>query len=216
MKPVARTLFIIIALSALIGVGLYANGYPPERDVTVAWKQTGFTVITWPFFFAVMASLLGLPMLWMKRNMLNVSPSKARNAVTLSIVVGPIFMLLTHILVAMEIMSLISDPTGDVLVLIATAVMFGLMGNYMSIIPYKSMIGLKTQWTLAHPMIWTKTHRFLGKYVLLVALIVTPLAALIDRENALMALIIAYLSAYLAGIVYARMIGRDRLLSRVD
>ncbi|GLQ20587.1 SdpI family protein [Algimonas porphyrae] len=216
MKSVSNMLIGIIALTALIGIVLYANGYPPERAELVRWKVIGYQVITFPLFFAGMAALFGLPLLRLKRSVLDTEPSKARNATIVSILIAPALMFFMQILFPLEAYGLMSDPTGDVLVLLASALMFGLVGNYMSIVPYEAKIGLKSRWTLADPVTWSKTHRFLGKYILLIVIIVTPVAALIDRENALMILIVAYLSAYVAGLFYARMIGRDRIISRAD
>ena len=216
MKTTLRLTICIIALTALIGLSLYVNGFPPEREGLIGIKKIGYEVITFPLFFAGAGAILSLPIIFRKKIELNGPPSKARNAVILSVLMVPLFMLFIQIMLPLERYELISDPVGDFLVLIFTAIILGIGGNYLSIVPFKARMGFRNKWTMADPVVWTKTHRFLGKYILLTALLVTPIAGLLDRENSLIILALSVLTVKICGFIYSRMIGRDRIISRAD
>ncbi|MGI6683918.1 MAG: SdpI family protein [Bacillota bacterium] len=49
------------------------------------------------------------------------------------------------------------------LVPMSIAILFVILGNYMSTIRHNYFMGIKTPWTLANEKVWTKTHRLGGK-----------------------------------------------------
>ena len=216
MKSTLKIAICIITLTALIGLVLYMNGFPPEREGLVGIKKIANKIMTFPLFFAGIGALLSFPIILRKREELNAPRSKSRNAVVVCALMPPIFVLFIQIALPLERYGFMSDTAGDLLVLIFTACVLAVGGNYLSIIPYKARMGFKNKWTLSDPVVWTKTHRFLGKYILLTALFVTPIAAMIDRENAIVMLAFAVIGVKISAFIYSRMIGHDRLAARAD
>lgn len=49
----------------------------------------------------------------------------------------------------------------------AVALLFIVMGNYMSKIKYNYLVGFRLPWTLASENVWNKTHRFGGKLMVM-------------------------------------------------
>ena len=81
---------------------------------------------------------------------------------------------------------------------------FLVMGNYIVTAPFEARIGFRTKWTLSDPVVWAKTHRFLGRNLVFGALLTLPLFAVIDADYVLYAPIV--FAVLLKGIawLYAR------------
>ncbi len=70
----------------------------------------------------------------------------------------------------------VSMPT---IVMLATGVLYLLLGNYMGKLRRNFFIGIRTPWTLASDAVWERTHRFGGRLFMLGGL-ATVLIALVD------------------------------------
>ena len=63
-----------------------------------------------------------------------------------------------------------SQPFKTVLPLLF-AVLFIILGNYMPIVQPNRTFGLRVPWTLNNPHCWRRTHRFAGKFLFIIGLI---------------------------------------------
>ncbi|MEW9571004.1 SdpI family protein [Rhodanobacter sp. Si-c] len=92
----------------------------------------------------------------------------------------------------------VSMPT---IVMLATGVLYLLLGNYMGKLRRNFFIGIRTPWTLASDAVWERTHRFGGRLFMLGGL-VTVLIALVDPAPWLLLIVLAAMWLIAAGYSY--------------
>jgi uncharacterized membrane protein len=78
------------------------------------------------------------------------------------------------------------------LLLIGLALMFMLLGNYLSAVRPNFFVGIRTPWTLSSEEVWKKTHRFTG--ILWVAASIIFLIIIIFSERVSPAILLSYIS----------------------
>lgn len=64
----------------------------------------------------------------------------------------------------------------DTFVILGIGITFIIMGNYMPQIRHNYFFGIKTPWTLADEVVWTKTHRIGGALFMVFGLALLPTA----------------------------------------
>jgi len=161
-----RVIWIAIGLLCLAGtisLILWLGGYPPSptdsTDKAVGlWRQ----IITAPLGLGLIGLLITIPIIFIKRSRL-LEDSKT-NAITESaILFMPILILGLQVIIPLKIYGLIQADNIQFLIFMLAATFFLTMGNTIVTVKFDSNIGLRNKWTLSDPAIWTRTHRFLGR-----------------------------------------------------
>lgn len=88
----------------------------------------------------------------------------------------------------------------------AVGVLFVVLGNYMGKVTRNFFVGIRTPWTLANEEVWSRTHRFGGRLMVLAGL-VCLVAALLDVMSAAI-LIGAILLAAVVPVAYSYVVYR--------
>lgn len=87
------------------------------------------------------------------------------------------------------------------IVMLATGVLYLLLGNYMGKLRRNFFIGIRTPWTLASDAVWERTHRFGGRLFMLGGL-ATVLIALVDPAPWLLLVVLVAVWLIAAGYSY--------------
>jgi len=175
---------IIISLTAAISIGLWLSGYPPEKeglsDAAIATRAKMST----PLFWAFISSFITTAVIWAKRNQLNTATGKPLFLAQIGSVTPALAILLLQILILLKFYGLLDEGGSNIVFFYFIAAFFMFAGNYIVTVPFQSRMGFRTQATLSDATIWARTHRFLGRSLMLAALISLPLPLLIDGQYA--------------------------------
>ena len=69
------------------------------------------------------------------------------------------------------------------LLIIGLALMFMLLGNYLSAVRPNFFVGIRTPWTLSSEEVWKKTHRFTGVLWVVASLILLIIAIVLESVS---------------------------------
>lgn len=194
----------LLGISALISTALWLNGFPPEWDtekgeVTSAIRR----FLTAPYAIVATGSFMTLITIPAKRAKLR-SSGKSRQIAVMSVLLIPILTLFLQIVMPLMLYDVVGEWGAEFLFLLVAAVFFLTIGNYIVTAEYGSRIGLRNKWTLADPLVWTKTHRFFGRSLVLGTLIILPIGLLVKPEYATYTLVGIAVSLKLIALLYAR------------
>ncbi len=211
----SRTIYLaagIILLTAVIGIALWLAGFPPpleshEHDGTIARA-----ILTFPLFWAIMAAGITTVVVIVKRG--RFEGGKADTLPTVGILTIPLVALLAQILAPLSSYNVISDRGTNLVFFAALALFFLIVGNFIVTAPPGSRVGFRNKWTLSDPVVWTRVHRFLGRSLVIIVLLVAPLAYLVAPENAQWALIGAVVAVKGLTYLYARNLAQRIALRR--
>lgn len=184
MKRAIFTSAIIILLTAAIGIGLWANGFPPEQEGLSEGASALRGEITRPLFWAGLSALVSSVVIYVKRHQLRANAGKAQFVTMVGTQTPALAILLIQILVALKLYGLVDGDMGQVIFFYFLAGFFLLMGNYIVTAPYQSRIGYRTEATLSDERVWIRAHRFLGRSLMLATLISLPLPLFVEGQNA--------------------------------
>ncbi len=184
MRQSLFTAAIIVALTACIGITLWANGYPPEKAGLTEFKSQMLSVITFPLFWAGFGLLLTVPTIWFKRRRLAETSGKAAILPALSVQLFALAGLLMQVLIPLDLYGFIESEGSQIAFFYFIALAFGLIGNFVVTVPFEGKVGFRTAATLSDHTVWTKTHRMLGRRLVTIVLVTLPLPFLVGGQMA--------------------------------
>ncbi|MBK7427990.1 MAG: SdpI family protein [Saprospiraceae bacterium] len=76
-------------------------------------------------------------------------------------------------------------------------------GNYMPRLKPNYFVGIRTPWTLEHPEVWSKTHRFSGRLWMIVGIILLIIYAIFYNRLTPALAIIAIISLAFISVIYS-------------
>lgn len=104
------------------------------------------------------------------------------------------------------------DPSGGPVmirgILLATALLFLLLGNVLPKARPNFFLGVRTPWTLTSDLSWQKTHRLIGRLWVAVGLIGVPLALFAPVQTALWLIVGGSVGAAIIAVVYSFLVWR--------
>jgi len=194
----------LIGITALIGTCLWVNGFPPEKEGLSDFALKARQVITFPLFWAGLSTAISVPILRFKAKRLNSATGKARMLPQIAMLAAPITMLFAQIMIPLDFYNLISEKSVDLGFYGLITAFFLLVGNYVVTIPFESRLGFRTKATLSNSAIWTKSHRFLGRNIVLISLLMIPTAIVTSTDAAQWALVAMIFLIKAFTYIYAR------------
>lgn len=206
MNRTVKIASLMILVTALIGVGLWAFGYPPPSDDPIKQASTVRAVVTSPFFWAGSGGIITALIVAMKKR--NFSGAKSDALPATGILMIPALALMMQILAPLVAYDMISDVGVQGFVLGALALFLLIVGNFIVTVAPGSRIGIRNRWTLSDPNVWIKTHRFFGPRLMLTVLVVTPAAFFINAGKAHYILLAAVILLKGVTWLYARGLAR--------
>ena len=212
MKQSIRISALITMVTAAIGVILWFNGYPPEKEGLSEGAAQLRAIFTFPLFWAGAGLALGLTYIWFKRDKLAEQAGKAGNIPAFAVQLPALLALMFQILFPLDIYGVVeSSGGGQVVMFYFMTALFLVVGNFIVAAPFGSRIGFRTAATLSNEKVWSKVHRTVGRNLVLIALITLPLPWFIDPQIALWIMIGLVACAKFIAWTYAR-----RLVARVQ
>lgn len=189
MKQSFYTTAAIALVTAVIGIVLWANGFPPEKEGLSETSLQVRAVVTFPLFWAGFCLVTTLPLIWFKRGRLTAPAGKASRIPAFSVQLPALAGLLFQILIPLDVYDIVGTAGTHTIFFYFIAAAFFLMGNYIATAPFGSKIGFRNKATLSDQTVWARTHRFLGRSLVLTTLVALPLPFIIDGQIAQWALI---------------------------
>ena len=174
----------ISLLTAIIGIALWLNGYPPEKEGLSESAQQARAIMTFPLFWAGLGLLITLPLVWFKRERLAAPAGRASLIPAVFVQTPAIASLILQVLLPLDLYDIIGTGGTHVVFFYFFAAAFFMMGNYVATVPFESKIGFRTQATLSDQTVWLRTHRFLGRSIVMTTLITLPLPIILHGQTA--------------------------------
>ena len=112
----------------------------------------------------------------------------------------------SQILVPLIAHDVVSKGNANIVFVAAIAMFYLVVGNVIGLAPYESRMGLRNRWTLSDPEVWRRTHRFLGRNLVIATLISAPLSLILVPANAQWTVLGAAFLVKAASYLYARSI----------
>lgn len=184
MKRAMFTSAIIILLTAAIGIALWANGFPPEKEGLSDGASALRGTITHPLFWAGISLVVSSFVIYIKRHQLRANAGKAQFVTMVGTQTPALAIILVQILAALKIYGFVDADMGQVIFFYFLASFFLLVGNYIVTAPFQSRIGYRTEATLSDERVWIRTHRFLGRGLMLTTLVCLPLPYVLQGQHA--------------------------------
>ncbi len=184
MRKSLFTAAIIVALTACIGITLWANGYPPEKVGLTEAKSQIRSIVTFPLFWAGFGLLLTGLAIWIKRERLAEVSGKSALIPAMSVQFPALIGLLMQVLIPLDLYDYIGSDGSQIALFYFIALAIGLIGNFVVTVPFQSKVGFRTAATLSDHTVWTKTHRMLGRRLVAIVLVTLPLPFLVGGQIA--------------------------------
>jgi len=198
----------LLLLSAVISLWLWANGFPPEWDTDKGETVSAVrTFLTAPLRIVAVGTVLSLVVAWAKRRRLP-EEGKVRVIVAMGVLSMPVLTLFLQVVMPLMLYDVIGEVEADYALAGLVILFFLIMGNYVVTAPFKARLGFRNKWTLSDRTIWTRAHRFLGRSLVLGALLTIPLLAIIPNDYVIYAPIIVAGLLKLTTYFYARSLGQ--------
>jgi len=204
MKRIIYIVAGLIALTAVIGTALWANGFPPPKEGLSETKAMLRAIVTFPLFFAGLSTLVSVPILLLKAGRYNSMTGKARILPKISMLAMPMLMLFVQIIMPLDLYDMVSEKAADLMFYGFMTGFFLLIGNYLVTVPFESRMGFRTKAALSDPVIWMKTHRFLGRNIVIMSLLMIPTGVLTNTDAAQWGLIVVVMLIKGIAYIYAR------------
>lgn len=182
---ISKWIWGIIALS-IIGTAIIYPSLPPT--IPSHWNINGQVNQYAGKSFAWFTALLPIAILLLRIVIPHIDPKKEsyikhQTAYQITMTLIVFFMIVIHwisILAALKY-----NVNMGMAISIALGVLFLVMGNYMRQIRHNYFFGIRTPWTLASDVVWTKTHR-VGSVVYMIGGILFILGGLINAKYGMM------------------------------
>lgn len=214
MRKITFSAFAIISLTAAIGIALWLAGFPPERTGPAETKSIAHQIVTFPLFWAGLSTAITVPVFYFKRRQLQANAGKAQRLPTIGAVTPALAILLCQILSPLTAYDVLSDSASNLVFYYFLTGFFLVIGNYIVAAPFESRIGFRNKATLSDPVVWMRTHRFLGQGLVAVALLGVPLPFVLGADNAMWGLIGLVLINKAVSWLYARKLAMQLTLRR--
>jgi len=198
----------LLALSASISLWLWANGFPPEWSTDKGETVSGVRAfLTAPLRIVAVGTVLTILMAWVKRSLLP-EAGKVRAIVAMGVLAMPVLTLFLQVIMPLMLYDVIGEVEADYALAGLVILFFLIMGNYVVTAPFEARVGFRNKWTLSDPIIWTRTHRFLGRSLVTGALLTIPLLAVIHTDYVIYTPIIIAIFLKATAYLYARSLGQ--------
>ncbi|PHR91257.1 MAG: hypothetical protein COA69_12155 [Robiginitomaculum sp.] len=205
-----RTLYLaiaIIALTAAISITLSLIGYPlPADGIQTLTRRIVTTPLLWAIFSAAMTAYAV--------SIVNKKPAqitgKSKMISNIKILYFPLLFLCVQVLLPLKIHGVIGGDAMQYVMFAINLTFFMSIGNYVSTVKPNGLGGLRTQWTLADPVVWAKTQRFYGRGIVMSSLAAIPLAFFGKPEMALWALVAGFMAALIISRAYSHRIANEK------
>ncbi len=214
MKRSLTIALCITAVTAAIGIVLWLNGYPPEKEGLSDLAAQIRAFATLPLFWAGLGLAGSGAMIWLKREKLAEPAGKAGRIPAIAVQLPAILGLLAQIVLPLDLYEMIGSAGSHTVFFYFIAAIFMVMGNYIATAPFGSRIGFRTAATLSDQIVWTKTHRFLGRNLVFLAIITLPLPWLMDAQIAQWVLIALVVCLKATSWLHARRLSAQQKLRR--
>jgi len=194
----------ILGLAGIISYILWLNEFPPTWDLDKGESISSVRVfLTTPFSIVIVGTLLTIPIALSKRDRLS-EVGKTRNMAIMGVLYVPILTLSLQVLMPLMLYDIIEKNDAQLFTFLLTALFFLVMGNYVVTAKPGSKIGFRNRWTLSDPQIWTKTHRFLGRSLIIGTLLMVPSSLIIEPKYVVYALVVMAIFIKATTWLYAR------------
>ncbi|MEP3051558.1 MAG: SdpI family protein [Erythrobacter sp.] len=214
MKFSIVTAVFLTALTAAIGIYLWANGFPPEKVGLSPGKQQLREIVTFPLFWAGLTGSISGFLIWFKRHSLSATGIKANLIPKVGVQMPALIGLMSQIYVALDLYGY-TDGNGFQIAFFYLFSGFVLvMGNYVVTAPFGSRVGFKTKATLSDKTIWARAHRLLGRNLVFAAIVTLPLPFLIPGQIALWVLLGLLCVIKVATWIHARQLAAQMSLRK--
>lgn len=175
MRKSILTSAVIILITAMTGVSLWMTGYPPEKEGLSQSAQQIRDLVTFPLFWAGFSTVFASIFIWFKRERLEEPAGKAGRIPAMGVQLPALLGLLFQILVPLDLFDVVSKAETMAIFFYFLSATFFTIGNFIATVPFESKIGFRTSATLSDKTVWSKSHRFLGRNMVILALITLPL-----------------------------------------
>lgn len=134
----------------------------------------------------------------------NVLHKKTNILVSLAFLAGPVTIFLIQFLQIFVDNDMVSKTAQNNIIYCVVLMFMVYTGNYAIAAKNDGCIGHRNPWSLSHHIIWAKTQRFYGKYLLISSLVTVPLAVFLEQITiATLILLTIYLLAYICSMLYS-------------
>ncbi|NKF08032.1 SdpI family protein [Clostridium gasigenes] len=101
------------------------------------------------------------------------------------------FNIITYVIIGTSFKVVGGDESFNVsqILIIASGIIFIIVGNYMPKLKRNHIIGIRTKWTLESEEVWYKTHRLGGKVMVITGVLMGILALIFKRMTVLPVLV---------------------------
>ncbi|GEQ98241.1 hypothetical protein JCM17844_18780 [Iodidimonas gelatinilytica] len=183
----------IIGLAATIVVvalilGLWLSTGTGDSIAAKSAAKLGLSPAFGPYIFPVFGGLYLLLVSlskhgWPEGDGLSRGVSKSRMPMVMGLLFGPLLALLLQTYSGLQQFDLI-DKNGMMMGLAILDVLFFLfMGNYMTTVTWQSRIGFRSPWTMKSEQVWVKSHRILGRGLVVISFLALVLLAFMDPKT---------------------------------
>ncbi len=208
---ISKWMIGLIVLS-VIGTGLIYPYLPAH--VPSHWNISGeiddYQPKLFVFFTALLPFLIYMMMIFLPK----IDPKrdayqKHQKAYQATATILAIFLIFIHWITLMAALGYPVDV--GMMVRLGVAVLFVVLGNYLSQVRQNYFFGIKTPWTLANEQVWKKTHR-MGGYVFVLLGILTGVTAFFNNQAAFFVMIggliigVAFIFVY-SYVIYKKLAG---------
>jgi uncharacterized membrane protein len=202
-------LWALIAAQLALGL-ILVNRLPPR--IPIHWdihgRADGYgswaAAVTLPAMCTfVSAMLMVLPLIGPLRE--NLERSKAAYGSIAIVVIG--FLTVVHICTLLIALG-VNVPMIRIM-MVATGIMYALVGRWIGKLRRNWWAGIRTPWTLASDVVWERTHQAAGKMFLVVGIAIAAIGLIVASWIAVIALIASTLAVAVWSLAYSYHVHRQ-------
>ena len=165
MKLIVFATIGVLAATTVLGLWLQAIGVD-GGDNSVG--EFGIPAALWPFTFPMVGGLISLAIGVLNNKLIarhwrstKIDKSEMRPA--LALLFGPTLALLMQTYTGLDHFGLTTKTNLLTTLALLQLLFFFTMGNYSATLAAGSPGGFRTPWTVKSDLVWSKTHRFIGR-----------------------------------------------------
>lgn len=205
-KIYKQTLFLVIlalvattALLGMIDTSLYLGSDAPQKSSVLG--KIVYSVITGAFSSVVFGLLI-----WVSSKVERYKEGfeNSKQILRMCLFVFPLYTIAASSIGLAVNNTVLPNSIGQTFMVLAPYIVVLAIGNYLSTARKAWFTGLPTPWTLSSDLSWAKTHRFLSRGVVGLALIALVLLMFsVDPSKVYIAFLWSLLAVNVAAIVYS-------------
>jgi len=204
MRIIVLAAALLITLASLLGFWLKAQGLEKIGSIS-----TSFWPIVFPafgLFFTILIAGINRKILRHSWTSQTIPKPLIRPAIAL--LYGPVLAFIIHSFIALKYLGISNPNQMMVGFAILQIAFFFCMGDYATTIPVGSPGGFRTPWTLKENRVWTKTHRYIGRGLLMVTILSLLTLIFINAKYALFLNIAGVIGTKLSAVIYSYIVWR--------